>query len=174
MTHHYYSRIRSCRPVATPGARRARANNLLQTRYAHATQPAPRLRFVFSMREYFPADPITPVTTDVQRPARAGKMLVPAFVLSGLVLIAWPVLVFLSMFMFDMPFRSSFDACLRYLILFSIILYPIVWGRSLVIALRARRKAGKGPLVLAMLAPFLWVCVSVALFLTLDLVFGNR
>ena len=57
--------------------------------------------------------------------ARASKV---GFLITGILIAAWPIISFGAIFIFDAPMRSMTDEVSRYLFAFSIFLYPLIWN----------------------------------------------
>jgi hypothetical protein len=99
-----------------------------------------------------------PLTQDGMR-----RLLLWCFIPSGIVLIPWPLLAFGTIFIFDAPFRSSTDMCIRYLAAGSIFLYPLIWGGSLAVAVASKRKEKKERFMMALLSPYCWIVIAAVL-----------
>lgn len=85
------------------------------------------------------------------------------FVLSGLVLLAWPYLAVGCVMIFAVPLRSAGEVAIRYTVVGAILLFPIVWGASGFFALRAvRRKAAQAGAAWTVV-PYVWILLPIAL-----------
>lgn len=83
-------------------------------------------------------------------------LVIIAFVLSGLLLIAWPFLAFGSLFLLDAPSRSPLHGYAATLAMLSIFAYPLVWLLALIFAIVGLRKDFHGFFILAAVAaPYL-------------------
>jgi hypothetical protein len=103
------------------------------------------------------------VDSGVDRP-RFGKLILPTFLVSGLALFVWPFVAFGTVFIFDAPFRSSLDKFIRDSATASILAYPGVWFLALTVAVVAKTEPKwKLLFVAALIAPFLWIGLAIAL-----------
>lgn len=88
------------------------------------------------------------------------------FVVTGLLLLAWPVAAFVGIFVFDAPIRGAADALLRYSMVGAIWGYPAFWGVGLGLFRRALKDLRPGPAVwlpmLLPLLPILWLALVFA------------
>jgi hypothetical protein len=66
--------------------------------------------------------------------------LIIGFILTGLLVIAWPMGVFASIFLFDAPIHSDQDEAVRYGAAGSILFYPVIWGVALAAAIKTLKK----------------------------------
>lgn len=92
-------------------------------------------------------------------------------VVSGAGLVVWPFFVFMSVFIFDAPFRSTLDVVVRLSTAASFFVYPGIWVLSLILGRSALK--GTGPqrsaiIVAWSLAPFAWIGVIAALMTLWD------
>jgi len=91
------------------------------------------------------------------------------FGVSGLGLIAWPMFVFASIFIFDAPFRSGIDAFVRYSAALATFVYPVVWGIALKFARRTTLRYDHAkPLAMWIATPYAWIIVIALLMFAWD------
>lgn len=87
------------------------------------------------------------------------------FVLSGLLLFAWPIASFVALFIFDAPIKGLMDALIRYTIVFAIWLYPVFWSTALIIAIMGlKKKFRTAVLIFVSSIPFLVAATPFLLF----------
>ncbi len=87
--------------------------------------------------------------------------LIGGFILTGLLLLAWPYGIFGTIFIFEAPIRSTLDAGARYSLAGSIVAYPVVWCIALVVAIRAHAGKQARRCATAIVAPILWLGLPV-------------
>lgn len=86
------------------------------------------------------------------------------FVITGILLVAWPVAAFVAIFLFDAPIRDAADEAFRYSMAGAIWGYPAFWGAGfgLFRAALKRKQAGRAlylPIALPLL-PILWLAIA--------------
>lgn len=85
------------------------------------------------------------------------------FVVTGLLLPAWPFLSFVAIFIFDAPLRGWADELFRYALAGAIWGYPVFWGTGLALWRGALKRGRPAYGLLALpLAPVLWVVLAFA------------
>jgi hypothetical protein len=89
--------------------------------------------------------------------------LIIGFILTGLLVIAWPMGVFASIFLFDAPIHSDQDEAVRYGAAGSILFYPVIWGVALAAAIKTLKKQKLRQCAAWIAAPILWLFVPISL-----------
>jgi hypothetical protein len=89
------------------------------------------------------------------------KIFTIAFVISGLGLLAWPFMLFMSCFIWDAPIRSAWDELSRLAIMLWLLGYPAVWAASLGCGIMALHYSWKKIMITAMMVPYLYILSKV-------------
>jgi hypothetical protein len=81
------------------------------------------------------------------------------YYLVGLLLLVWPLGLFGSIFMFDAPFRGSWDAASRFATLGAIVIFPLLYRKAWK---RGKAALGGDESVASILLPLIWPLLSPA------------